>query len=136
MVSNMTKAEKELLLIDLCARLPYDVMMCSMEDDGLGNFSQGESYELKPTDMYYRFDDYDRDIPYLRPMSSMTEEEKKDYELLCDYYMDDKEEKHYFNNFATLDWMNQKHFDYRGLIKLGLALEAPKGMYNKKEGNT
>ena len=56
--------------------------------------------------------------PYLRPMSSMTEEEKKEqYKFSA------------FNNVELFDWLNVHHFDYRGLIEKGLALEAPKEMY-------
>ena len=62
--------------------------------------------------------------PYLRPMSSMTEEE-----------LDKYEELEWAGDFETLslpllDWLNRKMFDYRGLIEKGLALEAPEGMYN------
>ena len=54
--------------------------------------------------------------PYLRPMSSMTEEEEKEYhDARSDYYDD----------LGTYDWLNAHHFDYRGLIEKGLALEAP-----------
>lgn len=57
--------------------------------------------------------------PYLRPMSSMTKEEKKEYnKLLC-----------WRSPKKVFDWLNAHHFDYRGLIKKGLALEAPKEMY-------
>jgi len=66
---------------------------------------------------------------YLRPLSSMTEEENKQYESICDLYMNGQGVKHFFNNVATIDWYNRKHFDYRGLIEKGLALQAPEGMY-------
>ena len=57
--------------------------------------------------------------PYLRPMSSMTEDEgvELDNTVIMGNYGDDA------------DWLNAHHFDYRGLIKKGLALEAPEGMY-------
>ena len=55
--------------------------------------------------------------PYLRSMSSMTKEEKNDY----------------INTFTVMwdavDWLNAHHFDYCGLIPMGLAFEAPEGMY-------
>lgn len=62
--------------------------------------------------------------PYLRPLSSMTEEEEKEYEN-C-FQSDD-------TTAATLlvDFYNKHHFDYRGLIENGLAIEAPEGMYEK-----
>jgi len=58
--------------------------------------------------------------PYLRPMSSMTEEEHKEYEQwLPDGF-----------NINTVNWLLENHFDFMGLIPKGLALEAPNGMYN------
>lgn len=58
-------------------------------------------------------------------MSSMTEEEKKEYNKVMfqsERYKDDYA--------ADVDWLNAYHFDYRGLIPMGLAIEAPEGMYN------
>ena len=71
-------------------------------------------------------------------MSSMTEEEKveyyntmdketqRNYPNSCDF----SESVYYSNTIKTFDWLNAHHFDYRGLIEKGLALEAPEGMYN------
>ena len=66
--------------------------------------------------------------PYLRPMSSMTEEEKAEYHSLCDSYYGI-----YFDTVDSIDWLNAHHFDYRGLIEKGLAIEAPEGMYKYTE---
>ncbi len=66
--------------------------------------------------------------PYLRPMSSMTEEELREYEELCFIY--DTSDGTVLFGKNGLDWLNAHHFDYRGLIPMGLALEAPEGMYN------
>lgn len=68
--------------------------------------------------------------PYLRPMSSMTEEEIEEFSVLGVGI-------HLFKgplipSYDTLDWLNKHMFDYRGLIEKGLALEAPEGMYNIK----
>lgn len=77
-------------------------------------------------------EEYDRtwDIeyckPYLRPISSMTEEEKIDYQAFFDYNGVEYPEEY-------IDWLNAHHFDYRGLIPMGLALEAPNDMYRKGE---
>ena len=62
--------------------------------------------------------------PYLRPMSSMTEEEEKEFqEIKLSYHFDE-------DSYILLDWLNAHHFDYRGLIEKGLALEAKEGMYH------
>ena len=131
----MAQEDKELLLKDLCGRLPHKVKVHLSrkhnrpeEDIVLNNIIVGKDGFVTSNIIGYNYL-LSEIKPYLRPMSSMTEEEKIEYQLLCDYYMDDKEEKHYFNNIATIDWYHQKHFDCRGLIKLGLALEAPEGMY-------
>ena len=73
---------------------------------------------------------------YLRPMSSMTEEEKVQLsqyacigEDLNGEFIDEVQRK---DCAAYIDWLNKNHFDYRGLIEGGLALEALEGMYNLK----
>ena len=125
----MTQENKELLLKDLCARLPYNIVInCTEEDDEKTNFNcflaPDMIKDIKSETAYWIIK------PYLRPMSSMTEEEKieslefaweDDYGRLASY-----EE----NIPKYIDWLNKKMFDYRGLIPMGLALEAPKGMYN------
>jgi hypothetical protein len=67
--------------------------------------------------------------PYLRSMSSMTEQEKEEYHNLCDSYYGV-----YFNTVNSIDWLNRKMFAYRtidgkDMFELGLALKAPEGMY-------
>jgi len=129
----MTQEDKELLLKDLCGRLPYGVVISRGQYDknpikinsisitSIGIFFNGYFTE----GVHFTFDGKG-DIwpkPYLRPMSSMTEEEEKEY-LLFSLSR---------NNTECLDWLNAHHFDYRWLILKGLALEAPEGMYNIKE---
>ena len=115
----MTQEEKELLIKDLCGRLPYRLIIkCN---DG---FRQSKE-KLVSIDVGNELINYDwllTDIkPYLRPMSSMTEEERQEYGLvLCDELS--------INQF---DWLNAHHFDYRGLIPKGLALEAKEWMYTR-----
>ncbi len=71
--------------------------------------------------------------PYLRPMSSMTDEEKEDFGV-CIHIQPKRYRgytvncSHYYT-VSEIDWLNANHFDYRGLIEKGLALEAPEGMY-------
>jgi hypothetical protein len=132
----MTEQEKELLLKDLCARLPYGTMV------SVDNGKYREDMKLRPYHIA-AFNNWDVK-PYLRPLASMTEEEKRElskkyvWDINCgqieiryhsDGYWDDNIEcptSEYLNLF---DWLNAHHFDYRGLIKKGLALEAPEGMY-------
>ena len=128
----MTQEQKELLLKDLCARLPYGVKVkCASEILTLNvNWLKVFQYHL------------DEIKPYLRSMSSMTEEEKSDLEAYSkqelDKYADDVlnhadkdtvRSSHIALIYKDIDWYNKKHFDYRGLIPMGLALEAPEDMY-------
>ena len=116
--------DKDLLLKDLSARLGYGVM-CQV-DDGAAGLNDGKLVEIDISKELVRFDaDYYGDAyiddvkPYLRPMSSMTDEEKKEYDhrLECMFY-----DAMYDDAFA-IDWLNEHHFDYRGLIEKGLAIE-------------
>ena len=110
----MTQEEKKLVLKDLCARLPYGVKYQDRIEGGI--------YILSLSIIHH----YERFIPYLRPMSSMTEEEYKEYtEKLKDIFYGSL-----LDNALVIDWLNAHHFDYRGLICKGLAIEAPEGMYS------
>ena len=62
--------------------------------------------------------------PYLRPMSSMTHEEKLEYRKTQWVYQADYCAPEYFDDLESYDWLNKNHFDYRGLIRKGLALDA------------
>ena len=148
--------DKQLLLKDLCARLPYNVI-------GVYSWKNREPYNRELTGSLFdelksSWDGAENSefLPYLRPMSSMTEEEKKDllativgkegskyFRVLQDGSIDNTDDKiqdlnkfnmHWINfdkDTVTLylDWLNKHHFDYRELIKKNLALEAPEGMY-------
>ena len=121
----MTKEDKELLLRDLCARLPYGVKVQTplMNDE----------ITLTCGDISAYFFNRDCDItplPYLRTMSSMTDEELAEYELLANHCMCTSVGFVHLEIQSLIDWLNAHHFDYRGLIDKGLALEAPEGMYN------
>ena len=122
----MIREDKELLLKDLCTRLPYGVKVKIVDEDIL-RYDHGEEgvivgkenvnddcFVIQGSSDSYVLS-YSDFKPYLRPMSSMTEEEKK--ECLKITFVE-----------AT-DWLNSHHLDYRGLIEKGLALEAPPGMY-------
>ena len=112
----MTQEEKYLLLKDLCARLPHRVMVKSVgENKSIGLWDLRDIYNL-PT-------------PYLRPMSSMTEEEKDAFVQLQDRVIYNPNGPVTVDVDTYIDWLNAHHFDHRGLIEKGLALEAPEGMY-------
>ena len=132
----MTQEEKQLLLKDLCARIPNHVKVelhgeiCTC----LGYFD--DFVMLTSNTPLGQQTNVANVKPYLRPLSSMTEEEK--IELCTISYAPDEmktiEEKLYvikINAKNAADFYNEHHFDYRGLIPMGLALEAPEGMYKQ-----
>ena len=127
----MTQEEKDLLLKDICARLPYGLKVCciNLSDEMPKVWDLIGIPALHLADILvegsHRFAavNIEESIrPYLRPMSSMTEEEKNIYE----YNRNSNVE---VVRMALFDWLNEHHLDYRGLIEKGLALEAPEGMY-------
>ena len=130
----MTQEDKELLLKDLTARLPYDVYVHI-------RFKEGEPCygKLTPRDIQWFIDSKIEVIkPYLRPLSSMTKEERRELCNIRPCYInsDDIVNGTQCNTFIQAsecqDWLNAHHFDYRGLIPMGLALEAPEGIYEIK----
>ena len=149
----MTQEEKQLLLKDLCARLPYGVQVFVEHDEykqatllgvDIKQFSivfGGKNWSSTSNIEGHHVEQYKQIIkPYLRSMSSMTEKEKEEIgELLnASIEIDSDGNVTYFsgNDFTPLsdyqiyiDYLNSHHFDYRGLIEKGLALEAPKDMY-------
>ena len=119
----MTEEERNLVLIDVAARLPYGVI-CAMgkKEDAL--FTE----RLLPAEFNEFMSGNWVVKPYLRPMSPLTDKEKKEY-------------KDYLNSFEgkligfqgrtiwVIDFLISHHIDYRGLIEKGLALETEEGMY-------
>ena len=146
----MTQTEKALQLIDLCARLPHNtkIAYCTPDKTEVVTLSLATIKIIEAIPIYTDFPISVKS--YLRPMSSMTEEEKKElsditggkftyvYGILSNSYQnkDDGEWHNKCFRYVTLesiilviDWLNKHHFDYRGLIEKGLALEAPEGIY-------
>ena len=128
----MTQEDKELLLKDLCARLPYGVCVYIRYKEGEPCYGK-----LTPRDIQWFINSNIEVIkPYLRPISSMMEEEKDEFEQIR-YNAEAKLFNALSKGGFTLafheidDWLNAHHFDYRGLIGAGLALEAPKEIYNE-----
>lgn len=130
---SMKQEDKDLLLKDLCARLPYNVKAY------VNNYWCDEyttksiiGVDLEEGDFLIdsipggrnSFSDVK---PYLFPLSSMTEEQSKEldeidpefYSLLCE-----NGDRYVNMNVSGFDWLNKNHFDYRGLIDKGLAIDA------------
>ena len=125
----MTQEEKQLLLIDLCARLPYGVFINTAKGDGTLDTIQVCCNNDVICSSEKGHEIIDCVKPYLRHMSSMTEEEEKEYYALCVLISNGGYDWYYEPTLKSLDWLNTHHLDYRNLIEKGLALEAPKDMY-------
>ena len=140
----MKQEDKQLLLKDLCSRLPYGVK-CILSSNNI--------YTIKGIDLIVTDEgDWEYAVtakgiepieikyikPYLRPMSNMTEEERGEYRsFIFDYEYDDYWNPGEYRDAVEVDtmselieWLNSHHFDYSNLIGRGLALPAPEGMYN------
>ena len=159
----MTQEDKELLLKDLSARLPYGVFCVGityeLDDDGeryipvkvKDTLTEIHNYKLETASVRLGLISsckLETVKPYLRRLSSMTKKETKElfkeigFKFTCNTC---GIPAHYHYEFAKqikgiptitnvdfikmIDWLNAHHFDYRGLIGKGLALEAPNDMY-------
>ena len=135
----MTQEDKDLLLKDLSARLPYGVklgfyasatkqtLICTL----LGLEPQEDEPVIAKTENGSFYMLAGNVKPYLFPMSSMTEEQKREYNSLRDFvptyhyeYGDIVEDTELYDNWGSIDYLIANHFDYRGLIPKGLALDA------------
>jgi len=121
----MTHEEKLLLLKDLSARLPYGVKVHIIDATGTEIDDELTPFTISHIVMWTV-------KPYLRPMSSMTEEEQKEFVQfhcvnLCPIVLNSHLTVE--NEGKMIDWLLSHHFDFRGLINKGLAFEAPEGMY-------
>lgn len=120
----MTQEEKQLLLKDLCARLPYSPICHIVGENG------AEIDDILTTSTIQNLDVWVVK-PYLRPMSSMTEEEWKEYCSLCEPEEGFDSDNSpiilaYNNTIPSFDWLLAHHFDFRGLIEKCLAIEVTK----------
>lgn len=115
----MKQENKELLLKYLCMALPYDCIVTIAEGgiDGL----QWDNVTLNSYLLYQieEEDGLEYIKPYLRPMSSMTDEEKKEYVVLSDLVIIDGV---LVSSFETFNWLLKNHFDFMGLIPKSLAI--------------
>ena len=138
----MTQKDKELLLKDLCARLPYGLKVnvkgvvygdrrCRLT----GIHHELDTYIEVPDGMQYHIESIK---PYLFPLSSMTEEQKhelkmstcpngtgyfNEYSLCCPVNRFGEDIPFNFMS-SIIEYLNENHFDYRGLIDKGLAIDA------------
>ena len=117
----MTQTDKDLLIKDLCSRLPYGVMAKfgdskPLKITNIGQFQDSKSWFIESEFESGTILGLLPDIkPYLFPISSMT--------------IDQAQEWHKYANdrgglAPSTDWLNAHHFDYRGLIPMGLANDA------------
>lgn len=114
----MTQEERELLLKDLCARLPYNVKVKHLLDTYPSDLLCIDAEKnVVYVNHYGSEGKYKIECirPYLRPMSSMTEDEEKQFQDVNLYELP--------YTVEGLDWLNEHHFDYRGLLEVGLAIE-------------
>lgn len=131
----MTQEDKQLLLKDLSARLPYNtkVFFSIIEEDEPVKLSLSvirclESIPLGQNDIVIK--------PYLRPLSSMTKDEENEWNgLVNDPLLEAVGKRHTRiedlilrakSQYNPVDWLNAHHFDYRGLIPMGLAIAVTK----------
>ena len=152
---TLTQENKRLLLMDLSSRLPYGVKVCFKYDVLMGETTE----ELTPS-LIEKFNNLSGELyqlkPFLRPLSSMTEEERKelrnilcwnfapedcpifenDFSVTTFHSYNEREQNEYYDMSTMLtyfNFLNTNHFDYRNLIPMGLALPATEGMYNLKK---
>lgn len=138
----MEQKDKELLLKDLCARLPYEVKcnvgekipytLCRIEIDNVNGHLLDFIETKDGLDMQVYLSEVK---PYLFPLSSMTKEQEEKYGKCYDIdlknsaknlkdRLDGKDVIDGHPMYNHIDWLNNNHFDYRGLIEKGLAIDA------------
>ena len=130
----MTQEEKELLIKDLCSRLPYECII-SIAEGGIDGIQWADvtlnSYLFH---QIMEEDAWEYVKPYLRPMSSMTEEERQEYNDLYYQVLIQRSNGNAYRDTKMvealhIDWLNKNMFDYRDLISKGLAIKANDNMY-------
>ena len=145
MTEKETQANKELLLKDISARLPYGVLgQCEIDasyDTEFETIPQTHKFQavahgiiedllfVSPMiENQYELEIANEEIgdgvyildfkPYLFPLSSMTEKQKDEYQYITERWMNDPA----YSISDSIDWLNKNNFDYRGLIEKGLAI--------------
>ena len=139
----MKQEDKDLLLQDLCGRIPYGVKMnhiADTENNPIALVGIAKTMITLESAAGYGTSDIEDYIPYLFPLSSMTEEQKKELDekfnviwigrnnIQIHYhsqgYWDTDLEVDFQDWLWLINWLNKNHFDYRGLIDKSLAIDA------------
>lgn len=134
----MTAEDKELLIRDICARLPYG-LKAKYYDPEAERTTWDEINDIYNSTSYNHTEvgigQYGLNVvevkPYLFPMSSMTDEQKEEYHYIVNYISPDDTENWTEGEFVYVNQIEQllhfyhtNHLDYRGLIEKSLALDA------------
>ena len=145
----MKQEYKELLLKDLCGRLPYGVKVDVSYSKGCASSLRSkicsEGVSKMGTLIFWLFQEGEVHLkPYLFPLSRMTEEQKEELDKIT--YGSVSIDKNFFYDLCNcskidtyciidiIDWLNRNHIDYRGLIPVGLAIDATNlNVYSKEE---
>ena len=142
----MTQEERELVLKEICSRIYYWPTIVTEDGDvgyvyGADNTNEG----VFNVHILEDVDDYDTELKVeqfkllLRPMSSMMEEEKKEFKdtfnglfqyfnhgIISDSRVWNRNEAVFVGELSCsklIDWLKEHDFDYSGLIGKGLAEE-------------
>ena len=120
----MTQEDRELLLRDISARLPHGVKIQVYYEEMAGSGYFDETVWTVDNDEPFHVNDrwIENIKPYLRPISSMSEEQKEEFAhviVTCGTIGSSL-----LTHMSVEDWLNKNHFDYRGLIPMNLAIDA------------
>lgn len=131
-MKSLFDEENKLKLIDLTGRLPYGVIVNTPKGDGylhtvnltIFGTEYGVNIDATKRDTFNDREDVIK--PYLRPMSSMTEEENEEYNNIDNRAYSCPKDYAHIPAKDRIDWFLKNHFDFRGLIPKGLAIEVTK----------
>jgi len=115
----MTQEEKDLVLKDICSRLPYGIKVNNEIQGDFKIYGICENFVFGRNEVCHIDFDIEKIKPYLFPLSSMTEEQIKEFNSItqkCSTYIG--------KSILLTDFCNKHHIDWRGFIEKGLALDA------------
>jgi hypothetical protein len=135
-METITQEDRDLLINDLCARLPFGIKVLYDTQIFEVQYIEPMYEEIKLLDNERYTLSIDEVKPYLFPLSSMTEEHQRELNSIGwyfdndtisnseTYYSEDTDYTTHTDCCSLIDWLNKNHFDYRGLIPKGLAIDA------------